>query len=324
MKKIEAFDALRGLACLIVLLAHWAATVPALHMYASGCGKIGVWCFMLLSGFFLLGPWLYSSRPFSLMQYYRRKALRIYPAYLLSLCLSWACAFLDRRELLPHILALQGKGHFWYMPVILKLYLLFPLVLLLRRLCRRETVLTALLMVLAVLSAVAFPFTQYTENSILLIWYLPVFIAGMLLALLYHRFGERVPQSGIFDAAAFFGAAGILLLTPAARAWLWNIEPSGWLQNKYLLIGGLWTLILTGALYGRWLKPRLSGCRILKCIGKYSYELYLVHYIILWELSMLVENIWLRGLLMLLLSAVLAGLLHWLSQRIQEICRKIW
>lgn len=319
MKKIEAFDAIRGIACLIVLTAHWAATVPELHMYASGCGKIGVWCFMLLSGFFLLGPWLYGERRFSLPQYYFKKLLRIYPSYLLTLLFSCFFVYLDPRELLPHILALEGKGHFWYMPVIIKLYLLFPFVLLLKKICRRGSMLAAVLSVLAIGFSLAFPFIQYTENSIQLRWYLPIFLLGMLLAILYHHFDEKKPESSRFDALSAAAAAGIVLLTPAARAYLWGIEPSDWLQNKYLLIGGLWALILVGVLYGRYLKTGLSQCRLLKCVGKYSYELYLVHYVILRTLSLLIENIWLRGLLMLLLSVLLAVLFHRISERIGKL-----
>lgn len=39
MKKIKYLDSIRGIACLIVIIAHWWATHPLYGVYASGWSR---------------------------------------------------------------------------------------------------------------------------------------------------------------------------------------------------------------------------------------------------------------------------------------------
>ena len=47
-------DSIRGLACLTVFFAHFLVSIPSIGVNGSGTGKIGVWMFFLLSGFFVV------------------------------------------------------------------------------------------------------------------------------------------------------------------------------------------------------------------------------------------------------------------------------
>lgn len=99
---------MRGIACLIVLVAHIVAT-SKYGIYASGSGKIGVWCFMLLSGFFLMLP-LINDDKFNIKEFYIKKVFRIYPSYIIVLVLSVIVFY--KSDLIMHIFGLKGFGHF--------------------------------------------------------------------------------------------------------------------------------------------------------------------------------------------------------------------
>ena len=83
-KKIRYIDSLRGIACIIVLVAHVVASDSVIGRYASGCGKIGVWLFMLLSGMLLIMPYLNSDKNFGLKEwgiFYKKKIIRLLNRY---------------------------------------------------------------------------------------------------------------------------------------------------------------------------------------------------------------------------------------------------
>ena len=55
-KRVGYIDSLRGIACLFVLIAR-IVSVSEVGSYVSGCGKIGVWLFMVLSSFLMIYPY---------------------------------------------------------------------------------------------------------------------------------------------------------------------------------------------------------------------------------------------------------------------------
>ena len=69
MKKLISINVLRGIACLIVLFAHIISTSATYGMYVSGCGKIGVWCFLVISGFLTV---------YNVKKMIRKKSIDIY------------------------------------------------------------------------------------------------------------------------------------------------------------------------------------------------------------------------------------------------------
>lgn len=309
MKKIYRLDALRGIACIIVLVAHWISTSTSYGIYAAGCGKIGVWCFMIMSGFFLMLPYVDGVLNFSLRNYYIKKIFRIYPAYIVALILAALIGFITPDRILLHIFALEGVGHFWYMPVILKLYLVYPLIVLLNKWVTNRKVFVGILSALAIGFAFIFPYQNYIENAICLYWYVPVFIAGMLLAFVYVRYkdGKKLVLGDIVVVVAMLG---IWAFTPLSREVLLNCEPSAYLQNKYLLIGFFWIIIIIGILFGKYIGLWLDKCKLLQWVGKISFPLYLFHYLILWKINAYLSNMLAKGLVLIVLSVVFAWLVN--------------
>lgn len=165
-----------------------------------------------------------------------------------------------------------------------------------------------ILLSVAVILALLFPYTDYPENSIELYWYMPIFIVGMLLAFLFTKIGDKRTLSG--DVFVIFGIIGIFIFTPFFRELLWGYEPSGYLQNKYLLIGFLWALIFVGIFCGKYIGEWLDNCRILQKIGGISFSIYLFHYLILDKINLYISNMLIKGLMLIAISVILSVLVN--------------
>ena len=314
--RLEWLDSLRGVACLTVVFAHIIATDEKYGKYASGCGKIGVWLFFVISGFLAVYPLSVNKKSFGmgeLRKWYPRKLMRLYPAYIIAVLLAAVSGFLSGfRQTLRHIFLLEGSGHFWYMPVIICFYLFVPFLLLIlseifkkkqgRRLAALLLLLTGLVL------SLLFPYTSYVENSISLKWYMPVFLMGMLMAVYFDCYGNR--EKTAYDILSAAALCLILLMTPPARRLLFGIPASPYLQNKYLPTGFLWCLVFIGIAGGRTFRKILSGSKILSFVGKISYEIYLFHYIVLLNTMKKTPSTKIIGAMTLLLGFGIAYAVH--------------
>ena len=154
--RIPGLDGLRGLAAMLVLVAHlsqWGySLIPGLDL--SGIGASGVMLFFVLSSFLLTSQILGWSpdaivklKPWLL--YFEARCLRIWPLYLVVLLVSltstylhyipigWKAApFLEHvpvpmtvDSLREHLLLQTGEDILWTIPIEFKFYLLLPFLL---------------------------------------------------------------------------------------------------------------------------------------------------------------------------------------------------
>ena len=123
-KKLEWLESIRGIACLIVFLAHIISRDFRIGIYASGCGKIGVWVFMLISGMLSILPYIHNENLLfhikKLPNYYVKKILKIYPSYLVAILMAWILGFIEFESIPKYIFIIETWGHLWFMPVIIK------------------------------------------------------------------------------------------------------------------------------------------------------------------------------------------------------------
>ena len=246
------------------------------------------------------------------MGYYGKKIIRIMIPYLAVLLISMGLGFIpDGKELLRHLLLVDGFGHFWYMPVIMKFFLIAPLFRLVQQMIRNKKWLFAIIAGIGIALSVVFPFTTYTENSTQLRWYVPVFLMGMLLAIIWDFWNNWKENRVGADVIVLALVVILFSLTPWFRQKLWGIEPSAYLQNKYLLMGGLWCLIILGIVKGKIWKAWLNKSRVLQWIGEISFPLYLIHFPILMRLNT-TEMGWTKKVIIVLVTSILlAAILHW-------------
>ncbi len=148
---IPALDGLRAVAVLLVLVDHvWQAIseyfFPGQDFTNSPLyyGKAGVQLFFVLSGFLLFLPyaeWLFGlrARPSALL-FYKRRALRVGPAYWLSLVILTLAAPLSLaalQDLAVHVVFLSNTswktvlsidGVYWTMAIEVQFYVVLPLI----------------------------------------------------------------------------------------------------------------------------------------------------------------------------------------------------
>jgi peptidoglycan/LPS O-acetylase OafA/YrhL len=282
---------LRGVAILLVVAYH--TTYGA--RYVPG-GYIGVDIFFVLSGFLitslLLEEWSRHDG-ISLKRFYRRRALRLFPALWTVMAVQLMYTLVEHTPRRPELKGLAAiffyagnwswkfgavipptLGQMWTLAVEEQFYLVWPLLLLglLRARNRRLTVgVMAGMIGLAVVVRLALwqhgvAWTKITAQTEVR---LDALIIGALLA--YGlKMGWRPPRR--IGAYAWAGAAVIAIVTFTTAPW------TGWMfQGGYTLVAVAAALVICAAVEGETVLARSLAVRPARALGKLSYSIYLWH-----------------------------------------------
>ncbi len=322
LDRVPALTGVRALAAILVLATHAAYTTGKYtHGYLGVVYsrlEIGVPIFFVLSGFLLFGPWVRAAvagtaAP-SLSRYARHRVRRIMPAYVVTVLAAYLIYHfreagpnpghsvngLLRNLTLTQIYTdsylyshlHQGLTQMWSLAVEVAFYLVLPglAYLLLVLLCRRRWrpgLLLVGLAGLALISPVWMVLVHETEilpdgASLWLPGYLAWFIGGMMLTVLA---GMRV-RSYWFIASPLATACFFIAATPIAGEP--TTSPTGLAQAvvKIAFYAVIATLVVAPlALGDRGCYTRLLASRPMVWLGEISYEIFLVHLIVM-ELAM--------------------------------------
>ena len=291
-------DGLRGLAALYVVLFHcWLYAFPGYPNSAAPrvldvlmFGRIAVVFFLVLSGFSLaISPARHGWRSGGVVQFLRRRAWRILPPYWAALAMSLVISLFvvpashygppNTSSLLVYGLVLQDvffaptpNGAFWSIGVEAELYLLFPLVLLVRRRFSAAAAVACVTLPVIVRGLLA-PGSNPVEGDNWLAPHLaPVFVAGVVGAGIVVA-SERVRRLpwGWF---AVLAALPVLALG-FIQGSVWTVRHYFWID---LAIAPAMTMLIAAVATGQpaWL-VRLLTARPLQRLGDSSYSLYLIH-----------------------------------------------
>jgi peptidoglycan/LPS O-acetylase OafA/YrhL len=288
-----ALDGLRGLAVLLVVIAH--AGTPLFRL-----GGIGVDVFFVLSGYLITSLLIEEHRRtgrISFLKFYMRRALRLLPLLCLVVSLyvvlalslhlqlkrevagdalmamtyvsNWTRAFWGR----PFIL-----GHTWSLSVEEQFYLVWPLIV--SSICARfkgaKGLRTCLLFAIGLTA-----------------WRLALFHAGSSYQRLYNGSDTR-GDSLMIGAAVAFSVGQVPRLPASILGWtslpLLLLMAHGW-----MLVNGIWWFSLTSAVSAVLLLgllgddegalSRILSATWLSWIGQISYGIYLIHYPIMYYLD---------------------------------------
>ncbi|MGY4773489.1 acyltransferase family protein, partial [Kribbella sp. CWNU-51] len=299
--RLAGLDGLRGLAALYVLLFHcWLLTYPGFPTNHGPAwlgwllyGHLAVVFFLVVSGFSLaVGParhgWRLSGGP---SLFARRRAWRILPPYwaalVFSLVVAWAVTPQPHsvaptaRTVAVYGLLLQDlavaptpNGAFWSIAVEAELYVVFPLLLLLRRRLGAAVLLAVATvpMIVAALLLPSLPGVPPVDKlsgltpQLAPLFALGVAGAGILVA------GDRVRRLPWHWLAAL--AALPVVVLAAGAGTVWTVRHYFWVD---LAIGPAMVLLLMAVTTGRpALLVRLLDNRLVRGLGTFSYSLYLV------------------------------------------------
>lgn len=356
--RVASLTGVRTVAALLVMGTHAAyGTGKTTHGYVGliyARMDIGVAVFFVLSGFLLFGPWVRAAatgaEPPSVRRYARNRLRRLMPAYLVTVLAAYAIyefrepgpnpghtwAGLVRHLTLTQIysgdyLSLylhQGLTQMWSLAVEMAFYAVLPptAYLLLAVLCNRRWHPGRLLAGLAVVGSVTplWLIMMHTTDwlpkgaGLWLPHYLVWFVAGMALAVL-QVIGFRCYAAAVIPVAV---VAYLVVATPIAGDAVSPSPDLGQDLSRSLFYAAIAALVVAPpALGDRGVYTRLLGSPPMVWLGEISYEIFLVHVIVM-EIAMASVLRWpvytgsLLGLfaVTLALSIPVAWLLHRLTR----------
>lgn len=305
----KSLDGLRALAVLFVLAAHFPAVqgLGASHFLkaaASGLhiGYLGVDIFFILSGFLITSILAREKQAgtFSFLRFYKKRALRIFPIFYLSLVAVYFLFDLPLGEFLANAFYVSNYfytfdgdpsplRHTWSLSVEEQFYLFWPLVVALCPAAKMNRLIVAglgfvLLLTTAIAVTLLDPelFNRFTVRA--LPYRMLSLGIGAYLALNPHLF-ERVRLKFVVLA---------LLSCPVLILSLYGVEHyAGPLLELFVMSAwslSIFLLVFVGAKRNMPVLRPLFESAPLVYIGRISYGLYLYHYIVLYGIGVLAKH----------------------------------
>ena len=316
-KHYPALDGLRALAIIGVICLHFGDHVKHYQLVPGGAlalglfkvfrhGAWGVDLFFVLSGYLITGILLESrGQRHYFRNFYARRTLRIFPLYygvllcllvLLPLALShvpallavayhrqaWLWTYTANVKIAMSGLVLGDFGHFWTLAIEEQFYLFWPLLIFLIPRKRLLGVVVALIIIINI-ARVLFWAAGHGQEVWNHLFYLTPFRADTLLAgaaLAVLQFEGRLGDFRRLFAIAFACVLPVILVfyfgTSRGLRWVPNLMMPH-LTFAPILFGSALGFILTSHPGSRLLKA--LSFRPLRAIGKYSYAMYVFHFI---------------------------------------------
>jgi peptidoglycan/LPS O-acetylase OafA/YrhL len=332
---VASLTGLRGIAALFVFFYHYGALNPGIRLdltvpvigkilqFPLGLGFAGVDLFFVLSGFLLTLPFahtaLNNSPRILLGPYYKRRLLRVFPAYYAQLSIillagAWFVTWkqIDGLSLLAHLTMFFNIGAnpirpivgiWWTLPVELSFYLLLPLFAIFLQ-PKKWLVLLLASFLVSVLFRLwsAEHFASAPAGGVFLAashlpGSLPEFLLGATAALLvqwcsFHNIKTPTPifLDGLFlsgSALAVYWLAGVLFPNGAvywSGHWSMLIAP--------LALGLPLSLIVISLYWGSRIGRFLFANPVVYFIGVISYSLYLWHFVVMQQATVIFGDSW--------------------------------
>lgn|SRR5690625_78500 len=321
-------DMMRGLAILAVILIHITAEIinsspnmeemNLMFLIVNQLSRFAVPVFLFISG---LGLAL-SSRKENYFSFLRRRVSKLLPLYLLWSVLYYVAIHLKNINLLEFaILTLKGSNyyHLYYIPVIIMLYMLFPL---LKKIVRYKVAVISvfLLTVIIQLSDELFDITVFKSAANVFNWSI-YFILGIMFANNYNKlkitFNKKRRMSHIMFILV---SAGIVLESYLYLSLNFDIGDSTTSLRPGVIIYTLSFIVLMMSI--KWGRNKIVS--VIDNLAKYSYGIYLSHALILtlWSKSYDFVGLQKDSILYLVLSLLVVLLSSTVVSRVVDFFMK--
>ncbi len=302
----EATTELKGLAILFVVLSHIGYFLVSDHEFLqplSNFAGVGVDIFFILSGYGLVASAL--QRPISVWQFYRKRLLKIFVPVLVTMLLLLGLDYLVLDITYPTALTIKNLFGFfpqadlyreinsplWYITPLLAYYILFPLVF-----WRKQPLISA-----GVLALAAWVF----------IYFLPDL--NLVSESLVHMYKLHFMAFPVGMAVAALTSEPIHL--SQKNRWVWTAITA--VLVTYMLnntqVGSSWknesasSIVTALALVGLFMAKPINN-KILALFGLFSFEIYLLHWPLVYRYDFLYGGGVPAGIATILYLLILLGL----------------
>jgi peptidoglycan/LPS O-acetylase OafA/YrhL len=282
----KELDGLRGVAALIVLVAHVSNSVKLWNGFLGyGTGKVGVMIFFCLSGY-LMGA-LYLNRKPSAEEVFRyglHRMSRIAPLFLALVFVSLICGALftnsifygvHEGNLLQHLTFQRATGVMWTIPVEVQFYACFVALWFVYSGARWAFLLLCAALIPWLWNAAD---DAHRIGSTLLAW-APYFLVGLLVSRLPENPAPSRVSSAFWSALFIGAAASCLVLFPQIALEIGgpelreDVHMDPWHNPwSYLVVGALLAATVRSPL-----ARKLLGNAPMIYAGAISYSVYLLH-----------------------------------------------
>jgi len=312
-----------GLAIIWIAIYHVPnhTTLPVLS-FLQNIGYGGCDLFILLSGF---GVYYSLSKNPDAYEFIKRRAMRILPAYF-PFIIVWMIIHkilfrLYFTEICGNLTILGwwngDQNQFnWYIDTIIVFYVIAPYLFRILTSSNKRMRNLLLLLVFAMLVGVTFMHGQL----IIGVSRLPIFLIGMGLAAINNKFTEGRSSVIIWNISLVIGLAVIYLFITNPPVDLWHY---GMYWYPFILIAP--GLALDLGLLSNTLKKSPLGNKLnslLSLIGDSSFEIFLIHLLIIENLMFFIDINWLGWTGLLILSFILGILYHKLVIVFQKMLQR--
>jgi peptidoglycan/LPS O-acetylase OafA/YrhL len=301
---IKSLDGLRGAAILMVFLFHyWPRAsrnpISALSLF----GWSGVDLFLVLSGFLITGI-LYDARKSSnyFKSFYMRRALRLFPVYFLAIAVviigthflrgfrSWldipfflygANVVVVLPSATTHFPPYFECRHFWSLALEEQFYSIWPFIVFLVPSRKRliQLCLGGIGIALVLRTALAALGADAEILHVELPTRMDSLLTGALLALAL-RGPDQVKWLEAGRLRWTFGVSVVLLAIAIVAGHSWHFSSRPMETAGFTVLAAMFGCILALALISGTLTNRIFSNRVLRFYGRYSYGLYVWHYLL--------------------------------------------
>lgn len=310
---------LMGAAIFFIVLFHAPLARADAFFGLRRCGNIGVDMFLFLSG---IGLWFSWVKTPSFRQFYKRRLLRIFPAWLIVASLYYIPRFNWQTGSVIDLIGditinwdfwLHDEGTFWYIPAIMMLYLWAPLYMWLVRKSPTYRWLPVLMMVWCICVQWVTPIHQAVGHIEIFWSRLPIFFLGI-------NVGEWVRQDRRMESPAIWLLVVTFLATASACIYLEQVKHGRFplfAERMIYIPLTVSMLLLLCELFSR--TPQWFN-KASAFLGTISLELYLLHaHFIMAYITPYHLGYWPTVLLTLVAAIPLAWVLHQLVKRIMPV-----
>lgn len=198
--RIKELDTLRGIACLIVLIAHAIPFYDAkwdMGIYSHaifGMGKLAVALFFVMSAYLLTR--IYFKSEVGVGEFVVRRLVRVYIPYAAAATFGWLIEWLATKDDWISVLDFSSViDHFWTIPVELKFYFFFAIMLCgVKWLKINKPVLIGALIIGSIVQVIIFKPSSWIPNDPGFEWYFSIFALAIIIGLIQEKIDERLVE----------------------------------------------------------------------------------------------------------------------------------